>query len=233
MRPINKGVDRGDFDPYQDAQQPLIDQLGEFCSYCERWVSSGIHVEHKLPKGRYKNEVCKWTNFLLSCMNCNSGKASGELILTDYLWPDTDNTFRVFTYDAEGRVKVSLSLSGQERTLANATWKMVNLNRHPDVGAGFEKPTTKDNRWLHRSQDWKIAINEKKSLEMLSNHPKIAYFKEKAVNTAAQRGLFSIWMSVFESDIEMKNLLIQKFQGTASDCFDDNGDAVARPGGQI
>ena len=71
MRPVNKGGDLGDFNPYNDAQQPLISRLGENCSYCERWIAGGIHVEHKLPKGEYPNFKLKWTNFLLACGNCN------------------------------------------------------------------------------------------------------------------------------------------------------------------
>ncbi len=233
MRPVNKGVDQGAFNPYQDAQQPLKTQLGEFCSYCERWIASGIHVEHKLPKDLYVSEKYKWTNFLLSCPNCNSGKGSGQLNLADYLWPDADNTFRAFTYDAEGRVTVSSPLSARESTLAESTWKMVNLNKHPDVDSGFEAPTPKDERWLHRKQAWAIASRQKARLDSLSNHPEIDSFREDAAIIARERGMFSVWMSVFESDPEMKEILIREFEGTAANCFNGDGDAVARPNGQL
>jgi len=186
-----------------------------------------------LPKKPYDSEKYKWTNFLLSCPNCNSGKGSGQLTLTDYLWPDSDNTFRAFVYDSEGRITTSSSLSAQDRALADSTWKMVNLNKHPDLDSGFEEPSPKDERWLHRKQAWAVASRQKTRLDSLSNHPEINSFREDAAIIANERGMFSVWMSVFDSDIEMKKLLIQKFQGTATDCFDGNGNAVARPSGQL
>jgi uncharacterized protein (TIGR02646 family) len=233
MRPVDKGTDRGNFTPYQDAQQPLQDQLGEFCSYCERWISSGIHVEHKLPKNDYPNEEFKWTNFLLSCPNCNSGKGAGQLNLADYLWPDSDNTFLAFEYDSEGRVLISSQLSEGTKHLAESTWKMVGLNKHPDSGSGFQAPSLKDKRWLHRQQAWAVASGKKKILDSLSSHPDVQSFRDDAASTAVERGMFSVWMAAFDSDPEMKKLLIQKFQGTATDCFDCNGMPVARQNGQL
>ena len=55
MRPVDKGADRGEFNPYTDAQAPLIELLGMNCSYCERWIASAIHVEHKIPKSQNEN----------------------------------------------------------------------------------------------------------------------------------------------------------------------------------
>jgi uncharacterized protein (TIGR02646 family) len=233
MRPVDKGADQGEFRPYENAQQPLKTQLGSFCSYCERWIPSGIHVEHKKPKNDYPDDKFKWTNFLLSCPNCNSGKGHGELDLANYVWPDSDNTFRAFSYDSEGRVAVASALSGDARDLAESTWKMVNLNKHPDVDSGYEEPTPKDDRWQHRRQAWERASSEKAKLDILAAHPRISYFKEQAAEIATERGMFSVWMAVFESDDEMKKLLIQKFQGTATDCFDGDSNPVERPNGQI
>ena len=132
MRPVDKGPDQGVFNPYKDAQQPLVKQIGEYCSYCERWIASAIHVEHKRPKNDYPKEKFLWDNFLLSCSNCNSGKGSGNLELVDYVWPDTDNTFLAYCYDAEGRVFVSQNLDAHLSEKAHRTWIMLGLNRHPD-----------------------------------------------------------------------------------------------------
>ena len=44
---------------------------------------------------------------------------------------------------------------------------------------------------------------------------------------------FSIWMTVFADDVEMKRMIIEKFIGTASDCFDKDGNPVPRNNGQI
>lgn len=233
MRPVDKGADLGNFDPYNDAQQPLEEQLGSFCSYCERWVSSSIHVEHKLPKANYPAEEHKWNNFLLSCPNCNGGKGSGELDLSAYVWPDCDNTFRAFQYDKEGRVFVFSQLSDALKETATSTLRLLNFNKHPDTSSGFEIPSPKDKRWLHRQQAWAKAEKKKKTLDELASHPEIINFKDDAADFAVERGMFSIWMTVFDNDPEMKVLLIKKFTGTASDCFDSTGDALARPNGKL
>ena len=104
MRPVDKGADLGEFRPYNNAQQPLIDRLGQNCSYCERWIAGGIHVEHKKPKDPYPILKFQWDNFLLACSNCNSSKGSDRFELSDYLWPDSDNTLRIFEYAEEGKI---------------------------------------------------------------------------------------------------------------------------------
>ncbi len=230
MRPVDKGQDRGAIDPYKDAQQPLVAQIGEYCSYCERWIASAIHVEHKRPKNDYPNEKNLWANFLLSCSNCNSGKGSGNLDLMDFLWPDTDNTFLAFCYDSEGRVFVSSELPMDISEKACRTWKMLGMNRHPDsFSVGFEKPTSKDKRWLHRREAWQKALRQRQGLTALDTPER----RESIVEIAAERGMFSVWMAVFKEYPDIRKHLIQKFTGTSVDCFDSETSSVNRPSGQI
>ncbi|MDD4964982.1 MAG: HNH endonuclease, partial [Gallionella sp.] len=134
MRPIDKGADRGAFSKYQDAQKLLIEQLGEYCSYCERWLATSIAVEHKKPKQKHPEDEFLWHNFLLSCANCNSTKQGDEINLDEFIWPDADNTFRAFIYDEEGRVIPKQDFSDAKiNQQIYATWQMLGLNRHEDV----------------------------------------------------------------------------------------------------
>ena len=58
MRPVIKSnrvdVTTGsdlEFNPYGEAKSALIDELGSFCSYCEKYNSrAALHVEHIFGK---------------------------------------------------------------------------------------------------------------------------------------------------------------------------------------
>jgi hypothetical protein len=96
---------------YRTAANPLIANVGRFCSYCERSNPSPLAVEHMTPKDNYPLFALAWPNFLLTCTPCNiagSGKGTNpqratvagwggapadELtyytrIRAHYLWPD-------------------------------------------------------------------------------------------------------------------------------------------------
>ncbi|MGZ5624860.1 MAG: HNH endonuclease [Methylobacter sp.] len=230
MRPVDKGNNSRDFNPYSDAQQPLVTRLGEYCSYCERWIASGIHVEHKKPKNDYPEDQYRWSNFLLACGNCNSGKGHGKLNLDDYLWPDCDNTFRAFAYDSEGRVLPRTDYNEALTEKIKQTWIMLGLNKHPDIFTeGNQTPTIKDNRWLHRREAWQKADRRKQELAVNDTPQRRA----EIVEMACERGFFSIWLTVFADDQDMKTRLIRTFTGTSSDCFDAQGVPLARPGGKL
>lgn len=230
MRPIDKGNDLGEIKPYENAQQSLTERLGEYCSYCERWIASGIHVEHKKPKHDYPKDEFQWNNFLLACGNCNSGKGHGKLNLDDYLWPDIDNTYRAFTYDSEGRVLVNTSYTESLNQKIEKTWKILGLNKHPDSAIpGQQMPTSKDKRWLHRQQAWQNAEKRKNQLAEYDTSDR----RNEIVEMALQRGFWSVWMTVFEDDVDMRRRLLSAFPGTANDCFDQDTQPQPRSGGQI
>jgi uncharacterized protein (TIGR02646 family) len=230
MRPVDKGQIERDFNPYQDAQQPLVNRLGKFCSYCERWIASAIHVEHKMPKANYSQLKFKWKNFLLSCSNCNSGKSSGELVLNDYFWPDTDNTARAFVYDSEGRVFPNSNLPPELYQKAEETWKLMGLNRHPDVQQNdFRKPSDKDSRWLDRKREWQKAQRINEQLKSGVSEQKILELLPDILDKA----MFSVWYEVFNGYPHIREKIIDNFKNTAVDCFDANYDLQKRPSGQI
>ena len=59
---------------YPEAREPLMDDLGRFCSYCEQKLTETIAVEHVAPKENYPLTSVAWSNFLLCCRSCNSYK---------------------------------------------------------------------------------------------------------------------------------------------------------------
>jgi len=230
MRPVDKGGDLGEFKPYQKAQKPLTERLGEYCSYCERWIASGIHVEHKKPKEEYPEGKYRWSNFLLACGNCDSCKGHGELNLDDYLWADSDNTFRAFIYDSEGRVLPNTIFDESINEKIKRTWLMLGLNKHSDIFTGTnQKPTDKDKRWQHRREAWQFAKRTKDGLAIYDTPQRRA----EVVDMARQRGFWSVWMTVFQDDMDIRRRLIAEFTGTSQSCFDADMQPIHRTGGQV
>ena len=230
MRPVDKGAvpldDEGNpkqFSKYKNARSDLITRLGGYCSYCEMKLDASLAVEHVQPKKHHEHLALSWSNFLLGCTNCNSTKGDKDPELSSLLWPDSDNTFMAFQYSEEGVVRVNPALSGDPARKATAMIKLVGLDKTPNT------PSASDRRWLNRIEAWNIAQRAKSRLERNNNED----FREQIVETAVGHAYWSIWMTVFSDDSDMLNRLIQALPGTAQSCFDANGQAVARPGGQL
>lgn len=227
MRPVNKNPPAGPFSDPAAAQKPLYERLGKYCSYCERWMPCGLAVEHKRPKSKHPFYKFLWSNFLLSCGNCNSGKGYRRVFLKYYFWPDVDNTFRAFNYDNEGFVSVSKSLPKQKRRIAQRTIQVLGLNRHLWKN---RKPAQSDDRWSDRRSAWQKAELLRIELE---NHDTTQQ-RNHIINMALERGMLSIWLSVFRDHPQIKVRLLQAFLGTDTNSYNPaNGDPIPRPGGQI
>ena len=59
-----------------DIRAALEAETHSKCAYCEgrfKPVSYG-HIEHKLPKRKYPELVCAWTNLTVACQVCNTNK---------------------------------------------------------------------------------------------------------------------------------------------------------------
>lgn len=231
MRPIFRGdkpVDLSDkikqFKEYQEARGDLIARLGQYCSYCEMKLDASLAVEHVQPKSLYPALEREWNNFLLACTNCNSTKGSQDIILSDYYWPDEDNTFRAFTYLEGGLVRPHPQLSDQEKNKAEATLKLTGLDKlfTPD-------PKFSDRRQFNRRETWDIAIMSRNNLHRRDN-PEM---RKQITFTATGHGYWSVWMTVFEYDPDMLKRFIEAFSGTCQDCFDYKGNPIPRPNGNL
>ncbi|MBR6059028.1 MAG: HNH endonuclease [Victivallales bacterium] len=228
MRPIEKGESPyASIKQYQKARPFLEERLGLLCSYCEMHLASKLEVEHVQPKSRHPEKVCEWSNLLLACGNCNSTKGHTDINdsnIHDYLWPDIDNTFLALQYSDGGIVGVNDSLPKEIQEKAWRLIKLVGLDRIPPDAS------IDDNRWKERREAWKNAQREKNYLSSLSMRNQQTG-REMIITMVNE--YFSIWMTVFADDVEMKRMIIEKFIGTASDCFDKDGNPVPRNNGQI
>ena len=86
-----------------------------------------------------------------------------------------------------------------------------------------------DKRWAERRSAWEMANHAKRRLRVYD----IPVMREQIIDTAVAKGFFSIWITVFAQDIQMKKDLVAAFKGTATDCYDETITAIARQNGSI
>jgi len=221
MRPIKRGPspNPADFDNYEDAKPDLVARMGPFCSYCERRIATMLAVEHIQPKSlsAYSNLVGRWDNFLLACVNCNSCKKQTDIALASVLLPDRDNTFAAFCYSADGSVIPAPHLSAAIRKMATTTLSATGLDKRICATPDENGKQVALDRVSQRMETWAEA--EVSRTDILGNSGNDAV-RQAAVKLATAKGHFSIWMEVFAEDVEMRNRLIDAFEGTrGSGCF--------------
>lgn len=228
MRPIDRGVAPRSYTNYQDAQADLVTRIGSYCSYCERYIETHLAVEHIHPKFHRADLRNAWGNFLLGCANCNSCKGSVFIISDDYLWPDADNTLRVFDY-TNGCITVHSALEVGIAAKAQALIDLCGLDKEPGHANPRKRASSSDKRWKRRLEIWDLA---QRDLQRLRNNDSIEV-RELIIENALARGLFSIWMQVFTDDRDMRCRFIQAFTGTDQSCFDISGMCTHRAGGKV
>jgi uncharacterized protein (TIGR02646 family) len=217
MRPVDKGTNEKTFNEYTEAKGDLLDRLGHYCSYCER--PGDLAVEHIEPKKKYPDKELLWENFLLGCNNCNGIKTDKDTQAERYFFPDEINTSHVFLYGRDARVQVNPALEPDEQEAAQRTLTLVGLDRVPP-----EDPRRRDQRWLKRDSAWRIAEGSLANLRRSDTDA----MREQIVLTATQTGFFSVWMTVFADDTDMRRRFIEAFLGTHPGCFDVVGGCVPR-----
>jgi len=223
MRPVCRGPSpqAGDFDPYDAAKPYLIARLGSYCSYCERRVVTQLAVEHIQPKKGthgHPHLIGCWHNYLLACVNCNSAKGDKQVVLADLLLPDRDNTFAAFTYLPDGTVQPAAVLAQPLIELAKGTLALTGLDKPIQEAMDENGKLVAIDRVSQRMEAWAIAEEVKADVDA---QPDNGAIRRGAVNTARGYGFFSIWMTVFGNDADMRHRLIDAFEGTRdSGCFD-------------
>ena len=222
MRPVQRGASPQlmDFNDYADAKPFLVSRLGCYCSYCERRVATNLAVEHIQPKGlpAYVALSGRWSNFLLGCVNCNSTKKDKDVALAGLVLPDRDNCFAAFDYFADGRVEPSAALTVASRALAERALALVGLDKAISVVHDENGKQVALDRVSQRMEVWGVALGAKADVD---EQPLNQALRRATVSTAQGYGFFSIWMTVFADDADMRNRLIDAFGGTrGSGCFD-------------
>jgi len=223
MRPVKRGASpqANDFDPYDEAKPHLVSRLGHYCSYCERRVVTQLEVEHIQPKkGQYGHPqlIGRWNNFLLACRNCNATKRDKNVILAKVLLPDRDNTLACFTYQPDGTVRPATGLTPTQMAMASDTLALTGLDKPISLVLDENGKQVALDRVAQRMETWAIAEEAKADVNA---NPGNQTVRRLAVATAKGHGFFSIWMTVFIDDLDMRNRLIDAFEGTrGSGCFD-------------
>jgi hypothetical protein len=211
MRHIDKGTHpvRSDgqpvvFEKYQDAAPHLFERIGRYCSYCERNIPVSLAVEHKLPKLHHAQHEKTWTNFLLSCANCNSTKGTTDTANMALAWPDIDDTFSQVEYSRSGAVVPSKAQSLETQTKVQGLLDLVGLSRPPN------RLGRTDHRFFDRLEVWSKAEASREDL-LAQDTPNM---RRAILRTAVLAGGYSIWMEVFASDQDMRQALCDAFPGT-------------------
>ena len=229
MRPVTRGdsPQDEDFEDYRDAFPELVSRLGFYCSYCERRIVTNLAVEHVQPKAlpQYKNLEGTWENFLLGCVNCNSTKGKKNVVLSQYLLPDRDNTFFAYNYRQDGVIEVNDQLDDDQTKLAEDTLKLVGLDKAINEVLDENGQLVATDRVAQRMEAWLIAEDSKEELEFEPTDG----MRRQVVRTALGEGHFSVWMTVFEDDPKTLDALIDNFKGTAKECFQTPDFATISP----
>jgi 5-methylcytosine-specific restriction endonuclease McrA len=235
MRPVRRGANpiTGDFTNYEKAKPDLVKRIGSgwhnniqiasYCSYCERPIALYLAVEHIQPKGLkvglikpYEHLKGSWTNFLLACWNCNNDKGSDDVVLSEVLLPDRNNTFIAYEYLQDGTIDIKAPI-GHLYDCAKSTLKLVGLDKKPSIVLDSNDNEIALDRISQRENVWLIASGYKNKLD---SQPNNQLAKDAIISLALATGFFSIWMKVFEKDADMRNRLIDSFAGTReSGCF--------------
>lgn len=226
MRPVYRGNPPFSFRQYSRARKPLVERLGTYCSYCERRINNQLALEHICSKKEFPDLRLEWSNFLLTCSSCNSIKRwqmniSGR---TDYYWPDVDNTAKAFVYQ-QGMISVHPELTQEQQNKARQTLLLTGLDRHPNHPSWSKQ----DMRWWERHQVWDRAEELRRSLALNDS----VEIRQRIVESARWDGCWSVWMTVFTDDVDMRRRLIEAFPGTCQDCFDEETQPLPRPGSSL
>lgn len=242
MRPIVKTGTNGnpkEYNPWGSAKEDLINEIGDYCSYCEKKVNcSSIHIEHvrgKKVKDNagvliYDHLKFRWDNFLLACCNCNSVKDNKDIVLTNPFLPHENNLLHFIEISQGGLIKIKNGVAGNNLLRTTSFIDLVGLDRKP----GDPNYSDKDDRWDYRLKAMDVA--ERQFQRYTSKQVDI----ETIVSLAEALGFFSVWYYQFYGHDEVINALINgivvngnhltPFKGTHSASFQGpNFSTVERP----
>ena len=140
-----------------DIRAALEAKTHSKCAYCEgrfKPVSYG-HIEHKLPKRKYPELVCAWTNLTVACQVCNTNKGDYDDPECRLLDPHVDDVEKLVVFAGS----FALVECGRR---ADKTIERLNLNR-PDLLLAREE-VLKSLRWIlglvERAVDEPAVVHE-------------------------------------------------------------------------
>lgn len=188
MRPLSRIPTWQQYKHYKSFKPLLLQSFGPYCAYCEKkdW---DLDVEHVQPKSVSGLDTV-WTNLLLACPTCNRDfKKAFNPSRSGYVFPDLDETFKVFHYHSSGTISALTAA-------AVATRHLCGLDR---AGA-----------CSNRADAFLLAKQMKKEVQSGKRTP------ADTVIWAQHMGHWSVWMTVFFDVPSVLALLAspQAFAGT-------------------
>lgn len=189
MRPLSRGPSRRKYKNYKTYHKDLLVAYGPYCAYCEK-KDHDLDVEHVEPKSKVPDKKTDWHNLLLACLTCNRDfKKAVNFNRKGYVFPDLDETLKVFHYQGDGTISAVTAA-------AVAMRKLCGLNRPAAIG--------------NRQDALKRAIDTKREVLAGTRRP------EDVIVWAAILGHWSVWVSVYHDVPDMMRLLCdpQYFPGT-------------------
>lgn len=213
MRPVDKSFKTGKdriFKPWNKAKIYLVQELGSFCSYCEKPVNrSSLHIDHVLAKGirlesgefKYDDLRYDWNNFLLICSNCNSIKSNKDVSLIEPFFPHKNNLVHFILVCDGGLIKIKDGLSAVNKEKTQKFIDLVGLDREPD----HPEYSVFDDRWENRLEAVDTAKRFYKKYTSLPPETDI----ETIIKLAKSSGYFSVWYYQFMNHKEVLKSLIK------------------------
>lgn len=230
-----------EYKPWGKAKSDLINEIGSFCSYCEKKVNrSSLHIEHIKGKNVKNNAGVliydglkyRWDNFLIACCNCNSVKANKDIALTNPFLPHQNNLLHFIEIGTGGIIKIKNGVTGNNHTRTTAFINLVGLDREPSHPNYSEN----DDRWENRLEVLDLA---KRQFDKYTSIPKQTDL-ESIICLAKEKGFFSVWYYQFLGHNEVIDALIngstfsglniEPFKGTHKASFETaNYTTLQRP----
>lgn len=219
MRPVCKGeIPYKEIRQYGDAEPYLEERIGAYCSYCEMPIKHVPEVEHIESRSK-GGALTEWDNLLLACKYCNTRKsnlvAKGEK--ENYLWSDEDDTFHPYSYSngiAQINEEYLKSTDSDYAEHARKLFELVKLGNVPNE-------RNKDRRFFWRNEAYNDAVDSKEGWIKVRETKQKSVFLKNMIIAAKNSGFFSTWMEVFKDDEEVKRALIDEFNGTRKEIFEE------------
>ena len=135
-----------------------------------------------------------------------------------YLWPDENDTFHVFSYEKGIPSLNEEYLKTQEEEIRTKAQKLYDLIKYGNIPLS---PSDRDRRFMARNEARNNAVRSKNGWENVKGTENREFYFEQIISWAQATGFFSTWMEVFKDDAEIRKGLIKAFKGTKESCFSD------------
>lgn len=103
-----------------DIRAALEAETHSKCAYCEGRFTpfSHGHIEHKLPKRKYPELICAWTNLIVACQVCNTNKGDYDDPECRLLDPNVDDVETLVVF--AGSFALAACGSRADKTIARS-----------------------------------------------------------------------------------------------------------------